>query len=204
MEYNEARRKYQQYGNHDPNFASVISKDETEDSENYPDYAAVLYLRKHLEERPGLNELVVRTLDGSIAMESTNISKKEIIKRRDCDVSSIYSSGNKKRKKNGVADTLFEIAKNKPNYDLDKIQVDLLQQKEDRLNEKNDCEKEKKDCEKEKMYIEIDRIQRAHALEKEKMKVDYLESLCTSTLTNNVDFQKYIEQLKEAREKYLD
>jgi hypothetical protein len=90
-------------------------------------------------------------LDESIALESPNISDIELIRRRESDVSSIYSSGEKKRKKDGVADALFEIAKIKPNYDLDKIRVDMMVRKEERLNENNDREKEKNDREKQKM-----------------------------------------------------
>jgi hypothetical protein len=75
-EYNDARRMYQRSGNHNPNFALVIPEDEPDDFENYSDYAAIFYVRKHLEESPGLNELVVRTLDDFITMESPNLSIK--------------------------------------------------------------------------------------------------------------------------------
>jgi hypothetical protein len=36
------------------------------------------------------------------------------------------------------------------------------------------------------------------------MKVDYLETLCNSTLTNTSDIQKNLKQLKEAQEHYLE
>jgi hypothetical protein len=81
--YNEARQKYQRSGNHDPNYASVIPEEESDDFKTILTMPPFFYLRKHVESRPGLNELVVCVLDDSIALESPNISDKELIGRRE-------------------------------------------------------------------------------------------------------------------------
>jgi hypothetical protein len=62
-QYGEARRKYQKSGTHNREFALVIAKESKDDFEDFTDYAAVC---KHLEQKPGLNELVVRKLDNRI------------------------------------------------------------------------------------------------------------------------------------------
>jgi hypothetical protein len=116
--YNEARRKYQKSGTHDPDFASAIPEDEEDDFENFTDYAAVLYLRMHLEQKPGLNEIVGRKLDESIALESDDLSKFEQ-RRRDSDLSSTSSSGQKKkRKKDDLTEALFRLSENRERNEL--------------------------------------------------------------------------------------
>jgi hypothetical protein len=62
-----------------------------------------------LELRPGLNELVVRKLDSTIAMESCNGAVQEM-KRQESDISSINSSGRKKPRKNKTADAIYFIS----------------------------------------------------------------------------------------------
>jgi hypothetical protein len=60
-------------------------KDGEEVDNNFEDFtrcAAVLYLRIHLEQNPGLNELVVKKQDDTIAMELSNGAKQEM-KQRD-------------------------------------------------------------------------------------------------------------------------
>jgi hypothetical protein len=73
-----------------PVFVAVIPEDETDDYEKSSDYTGVIYIRKHLE-------MVVCTLDDAIALQSPNTGKNEL-KSRESEVSSIYSSGQKKRK----------------------------------------------------------------------------------------------------------
>jgi hypothetical protein len=200
--YNEARRRYQKSGNHDPDFLVSISKDSddidniADDFEDFTDYAAVLYLRKHLEQKPGLNELVVRKLDDTIAMESSNGAEQEM-KRRESDISSINSSANKKPKKNGMADAIFQLANNRIQVNLDTARLEVMQRKEERLNEIFILEKEK-------LSVDSDSQKQNNSIQKQKMKVDYLESLFKDNSIDIEDVQKYKDLLKEAREKYLD
>jgi hypothetical protein len=57
--YGNAQQKYQKSRNHNPDFAFAIAEEENNNFEDFRDYAAVYYLRKHLERKPGLNELVI-------------------------------------------------------------------------------------------------------------------------------------------------
>jgi hypothetical protein len=120
--YNVARRKYQKSGNHDPDFFLAISEDgdDVDDNfEDFTDYAAVFYLRKHLEQRPGLNELVVRKLDDNIELESSD-SPENGMKRRESDVSSLCtSSTRKKSKKYDMGEAFFKLADNRIQFKLD-------------------------------------------------------------------------------------
>jgi hypothetical protein len=48
------------------------------------------------------------------------------------------------------------------------------------------------------------RSERADALHRQKMKVDYLQSLCNDSTVDAMEQQQYIVELREARQKYLD
>jgi hypothetical protein len=223
--YSKAQRKYQKSGTHDPDFASVIPEDEEDDFENFTDYAAVFYLRKHLEQKPGLNEFVVRKLDDSISMESDDLSKFEQ-RRRDSDLSSTSSSGQKKkRKKDDLSEALFRLSDNKDRNELLEKKFEVMLRKEDRMIEKNEREKQKMDNDikkinfqmeknerakkklehnRKKMEHDIGRSDLADTIQRQKMKVEYLETLCQGVTHSSSEHTKYSEQLEEARERYLN
>jgi hypothetical protein len=96
---------------------------------DFTDYAAVLYLWKHLEQKPGLNELVVRKLDNNIAIESGDGAKQEMKSRNS--VLSIISSAGKKRRRCDLGEALLKLANNQGQLDMDKAQMEVMEPKEE-------------------------------------------------------------------------
>jgi Zn-dependent metalloprotease len=112
------------------------------------------------------------------------------MKRRERDISSINSSGRKKARNNDTADAIYKLANNQDRMNLDKARLEVMQRKEERLNERHEIEKEK--------------LSTDSAIQKQKMKIDYLESLFKNNSIDDDDLEKYKDLLKEAREKYFD
>jgi hypothetical protein len=104
--------------------------------EEFTDYAAVFYLWKHLEQRPGLNELVVSKLDDNLALEWSDSPENEMKRRASDDSRCLCSSSRKKSKKYDVGEALFKLSDNRIQMDMDKARLDVkLCSKE--KNEKN-------------------------------------------------------------------
>jgi hypothetical protein len=148
-QYGEARRKYQKSGTHNPDFASAIAEEDEDDFEDFTDYAAVCYLRKHLERKPGLNELVVRKLDDSISLESVDLSEQEMNRRDSVSSNGSNWSARKKRKKDDIAEAISQLADNRKQHsDFDKVRMELMQKNESRLDERLERENEKMEYDK--------------------------------------------------------
>jgi hypothetical protein len=102
--------------------------------------------------------------------------------------------------------------------DFEQARLNIMQQKEMRLNKQH--EQEKKRMEQEQKVMEQQQkkygtttttklnmtllSKRCDLIQRQKMRVDYLESLCQNTTIDATQQQKYADLLNEAREKYLD
>jgi SLT domain-containing protein len=79
-----------------------------------------------------------------------------------------------------------------------------LLQKEEQLRERNERAKQKLEQNRQRLVHDIERSDLADTIQRQKMKVDYLETLCQSTTQSSSEHTRYSVQLEEAREYYLN